>query len=99
MIQTLRYIYLSNHFIDSSTTSLKPVFAVACIKVLLCFMQVSEHLLSLYLDEYEETPWDALKYLVRPVSNHYTMRGEGQCCPPPHPTVMNIRYWKGVYGA
>ena len=27
--------------------------------------QVSEHLLSIYLDEYEDTPWDALKYLVR----------------------------------
>lgn len=26
--------------------------------------QVSENLLSLYLDEYEETPWDALKYLI-----------------------------------
>lgn len=27
--------------------------------------QVSEHLLSIYLDEYPDTPWDALKYLVR----------------------------------
>ena len=26
--------------------------------------QVSEHLLSIYLDEYPDTPWDALKYLV-----------------------------------
>ena len=26
--------------------------------------EVSEHLLSIYLDEYQETPWDALKYLV-----------------------------------
>ena len=26
---------------------------------------MSEHLLSIYLDEYPETPWDALKYLVR----------------------------------
>eukprot|EP00074_Homo_sapiens_P109813 XP_024306374.1 dynein heavy chain 2, axonemal isoform X3 [Homo sapiens] len=26
--------------------------------------EVSENLLSLYLDEYEETPWDALKYLI-----------------------------------
>ena len=26
--------------------------------------EVSENLLSIYLDEYEETPWDALKYLV-----------------------------------
>ena len=26
--------------------------------------QVSENLLSLYLDSYEETPWDALKYLI-----------------------------------
>jgi len=25
---------------------------------------VSENLLSIYLDEYEDTPWDALKYLV-----------------------------------
>ena len=28
------------------------------------YVQVSENLLSIYLDEYEETPWDALKYLV-----------------------------------
>ena len=27
--------------------------------------EVSENLLSIYLDEYEETPWDALKYLVK----------------------------------
>ena len=26
--------------------------------------QVSENLLSLYLDGYDETPWDALKYLI-----------------------------------
>ncbi|KAE8744396.1 hypothetical protein FOCC_FOCC009000 [Frankliniella occidentalis] len=26
--------------------------------------EVSENLLSLYLDEYEDTPWDALKYLI-----------------------------------
>lgn len=26
--------------------------------------QVSESLLSLYLDEYEEIPWDALKFLI-----------------------------------
>jgi dynein heavy chain len=25
---------------------------------------VSENLLSLYLDGYDETPWDALKYLI-----------------------------------
>lgn len=31
----------------------------------LAFFQVSEHLLSIYLDEYPDTPWDALKYLVR----------------------------------
>jgi hypothetical protein len=30
----------------------------------LLYMQVSEHLLSIYLDEYPDTPWDALKYLV-----------------------------------
>lgn len=30
--------------------------------------QVSENLLSLYLDEYEETPWDALKYLIAGVN-------------------------------
>ena len=29
--------------------------------------EVSENLLSIYLDEYEETPWDALKYLVRDI--------------------------------
>ncbi len=27
-------------------------------------LQVSENLLSIYLDEYEDTPWDALKYLI-----------------------------------
>lgn len=27
-------------------------------------VQVSENLLSIYLDEYEDTPWDALKYLI-----------------------------------
>lgn len=27
-------------------------------------MQVSENLLSIYLDEYEDTPWEALKYLI-----------------------------------
>ncbi|XP_042770547.1 dynein axonemal heavy chain 2 isoform X3 [Panthera leo] len=30
--------------------------------------EVSENLLSLYLEEYEETPWDALKYLVAGVN-------------------------------
>ena len=30
--------------------------------------QVSENLLSIYLDEYEETPWDALKYLIAGVN-------------------------------
>lgn len=25
---------------------------------------MSENLLSIYLDEYSETPWDALKYLI-----------------------------------
>ncbi|XP_048588102.1 dynein axonemal heavy chain 2 isoform X2 [Nematostella vectensis] len=30
--------------------------------------EVSENLLSIYLDEYEETPWDALKYLVAGVN-------------------------------
>ncbi|ELR57060.1 Dynein heavy chain 2, axonemal, partial [Bos mutus] len=30
--------------------------------------EVSENLLSLYLDEYEETPWDALKYLISGVN-------------------------------
>ena len=30
--------------------------------------EVSENLLSLYLDEYEETPWDALKYLIADVN-------------------------------
>lgn len=29
-----------------------------------CNYKVSENLLTLYLDEYEETPWDALKYLI-----------------------------------
>ena len=27
-------------------------------------IEVSENLLSLYLDLYEETPWEALRYLV-----------------------------------
>ena len=26
--------------------------------------QVSENLLSIYLDEYDDTPWEALKYLI-----------------------------------
>ena len=30
--------------------------------------QVSENLLSIYLDEYENTPWDALKYLIADVN-------------------------------
>ena len=34
------------------------------VKSVFCF-QVSEHLLAIYLDEYPDTPWDALKYLVR----------------------------------
>ena len=28
------------------------------------FFQVSESLVSIYLDEYPNTPWDALKYLI-----------------------------------
>lgn len=31
-------------------------------------LQVSESLLSLYLNEYEEIPWDALKYLIAGVN-------------------------------
>ena len=31
-------------------------------------IQVSENLLSIYLDEYENTPWDALKYLIADVN-------------------------------
>ncbi|XP_066578473.1 dynein axonemal heavy chain 2 [Amia ocellicauda] len=30
--------------------------------------EVSENLLSLYLDEYEDTPWDALRYLIAGVN-------------------------------
>ncbi|CAI8007748.1 Dynein heavy chain 2, axonemal [Geodia barretti] len=30
--------------------------------------EVSEHLLSIYLDEYGDTPWDALKYLIAGVN-------------------------------
>jgi dynein heavy chain len=30
--------------------------------------EVSENLLTIYLDEYETTPWDALKYLIAGVS-------------------------------
>ncbi|KAL5251273.1 hypothetical protein ACHWQZ_G016836 [Mnemiopsis leidyi] len=30
--------------------------------------EVSENLLNMYLDEYEETPWDALKYLIAGVN-------------------------------
>jgi len=30
--------------------------------------QVSENLLSLYLDEYDETPWEALKFLVAAIN-------------------------------
>lgn len=29
---------------------------------------MSENLLSIYLDEYEETPWDAMKYLIAGVN-------------------------------
>ena len=49
-------------------------------------LQVSEHLLSIYLDEYPDTPWDALKYLVS-VSPQFS-----EIIPPPevgpgsHPT-------------
>lgn len=31
-------------------------------------LQVSENLLCLYLDEYEQVPWDALKYLIAGVN-------------------------------
>ena len=53
--------------------------------------EVSENLLSIYLDEYEETPWDALKYLVslqsgltgllqvRKLSGRKKTRGSGNC--------------------
>lgn len=37
----------------------------------LLLFQVSEHLLSIYLDEYPDTPWDALKYLVRKLSSYF----------------------------
>jgi len=30
--------------------------------------QVSENLLSLYLDEYDETPWEALKFLIAAIN-------------------------------
>lgn len=30
--------------------------------------QVSESILSIYLDEYEDTPWEALKYLIAGIS-------------------------------
>ena len=30
--------------------------------------EVSENLLTIYLDEYESTPWDALKYLIAGVN-------------------------------
>ena len=44
--------------------SLASVFTrnLSCFNILYC--QVSENLLSIYLDEYEDTPWDALKYLI-----------------------------------
>jgi hypothetical protein len=29
---------------------------------------VSENLLSIYLDEYDETPWDALKFLIAAIN-------------------------------
>lgn len=31
-------------------------------------IQVSENLLTIYLDEYQQTPWDALKYLIAGVN-------------------------------
>ena len=35
----------------------------------LSLSQISEHLLSIYLDDYPETPWEALKFLVRLISS------------------------------
>ena len=40
-------------------------FILQSFLILLLSFKVSESLLSIYLDEYDETPWDALKYLVR----------------------------------
>ena len=40
--------------------------------------EVSEHLLSIYLDEYQDAPWDALKYLVG-VEGTGRGRGRGSC--------------------
>ena len=34
--------------------------------------EVSENLIGMYLDDYEETPWEALKYLV-------SVKGDIQC--------------------
>ena len=43
--------------------------------------EVSENLLSLYLDEYLDTPWDALKYLIADVNygGHVTDDWDRQC--------------------
>lgn len=49
----------------------KPVLKSSChnsVRGVGGHAQVSENLLSLYLDEYEETPWDALKYLIAGVN-------------------------------
>ena len=40
--------------------------------------EVSEHLLSIYLDEYQDTPWDALKYLVSVPGGGEGRGGEGR---------------------
>lgn len=41
----------------------------SCCTLLFCIiLQVSENLLTMYLDEYANTPWDALKYLIAGVN-------------------------------
>ena len=34
------------------------------VPFLLCTIQVSENLLSIYVEEYDDTPFEALKYLI-----------------------------------
>lgn len=45
-----------------------PFFISLFSPTLHSWTQVSENLMSLYLDEYKEVPWDALKYLIAGVN-------------------------------
>jgi dynein heavy chain len=40
------------------------VYFIGILCKAIFFHQVSENLLGIYLDNYDETPWEALKYLI-----------------------------------